>query len=128
MGIFSDIIGKIFHHAAPAEAAAAETAPAPADTPAAPPAVQPLSDVDVEAVMDDLVDKSGQELNWRTSIVDLLKALSLDSSLDHRRALAGELHYDGDTDDTATMNTWLIKQVLHQLSENGGKLPTDLLN
>ena len=132
MGIFSDIIGKIFHHAAPAEPAATEAVPAPAgtpaDPPAAPPVVQPLSDVDVEAVMDNLVDKAGQDLNWRTSIVDMLKALSLDSSLDHRRALAGELHYDGDTDDTATMNTWLIKQVLHQLSENGGKLPADLLN
>jgi hypothetical protein len=71
---------------------------------------------------------SGQQLNWRTSIVDLLKLLGLDSSLDARKRLASELHYTGNTEDSATMNVWLHREVMQKLSENGGKVPDDLKN
>ncbi|GBR44442.1 DUF3597 domain-containing protein [Neokomagataea thailandica] len=121
MGLFSSIMSKIFGQAeaatpsAPADAAPA-AAPAP-DAPAAP------ASVDVNAVLADLASKAGQQLNYQTSIVDLLKLLGLDSSLDARKQLAGELHYSGSTDDTATMNVWLIKQVYAELAKNGGKVP-----
>jgi len=65
-------------------------------------------------------------LNWRTSIVDLLKLLGLDSSLAARKELASELHYTGSTEDSAAMNMWLHKQVMQKLAENGGKVPDDL--
>lgn len=131
MGIFSDIIGKIFHHAAPpADPAPADpaAAPAAAPAPAEPPAVAPLTDIDVAAVLDGLASNSDQDLNWRTSIVDMMKLLDIDSSLDHRKALAEELKYTGDTDDSASMNIWLHQQVLQQLAANGGKVPADLLS
>lgn len=83
--------------------------------------------VDVAAVLDDAVAKSGQKLNWKTSIVDLLKALDIDSSLGARKELADELGYDGDKSDSATMNIWLHKQVLAKLAANGGKVPESLL-
>ncbi|AWN46746.1 hypothetical protein DK419_10835 [Methylobacterium terrae] len=82
--------------------------------------------VDVEAVLNDLASKAGQPLNWRTSIVDLMKLLHLDSSLSARKELAKELNYTGDTEDSATMNVWLHKQVIKKLEENGGKVPDDL--
>ena len=87
---------------------------------------RPLSQVDVEAVMDRAVSESGQALNWRTSIVDTLKALGIDSSLEHRKALAHELNYTGDTNDSASMNTWLHKRLMQELAANGGKLPSSL--
>ena len=123
MGIFSDIVGKIFHHAqpAPAEAAPAEAAPAPVAVPETP---TPLANVDVTGVLDGL--NTGENLNWRTSIVDLMKLLGLDSSLEHRKELAHELGYGGDTSDSAAMNIWLHKQVMTKLAENGGKVPADL--
>jgi hypothetical protein len=70
--------------------------------------------------------KSSEKLNWRTSIVDLLKLLSLDSSLAARKELAQELQYKGDTNDSASMNTWLHRQVLNKVAANGGKVPADL--
>lgn len=76
--------------------------------------------------MDQFVSESGQTLNWRTSIVDTLKALGIDSSLEHRKQLAQELKYSGDTNDSASMNIWLHKQVMQALAANGGKLPADL--
>jgi hypothetical protein len=82
--------------------------------------------VDVEQVLTDMQKQSGQQLNWRTSIVDLLKLLNLDSSLQARKELAAELHYTGDTNDSASMNIWLHKQVMTKLAENGGKVPADL--
>jgi hypothetical protein len=82
--------------------------------------------VDVEAILDDKLKTSGQQLNWRTSIVDLLKLLGLDSSLQARKELAAELHYTGDSNDSASMNVWLHKQVMNKLAENGGKVPDDL--
>ena len=123
MGIFSDIVGKIFHHARPAPAAATPTAAAPAPAPV-PDTPTPLADVDVTGVLDGL--NTGEGLNWRTSIVDLMKLLGLDSSLEHRKALAHELGYTGDTSDSASMNIWLHKQVMTKLAENGGKIPADL--
>ncbi|WP_264818277.1 DUF3597 domain-containing protein, partial [Acidomonas methanolica] len=107
----------------------ASSAPTPAaDAPAAAPEATPApaAPVDVEAILSDLAAKSGQTLNWKTSIVDLLKLLGMDSSLDARKQLAGELHYTGSTDDTATMNVWLIRQVMQKLAENGGKVPDEL--
>jgi len=82
--------------------------------------------VDVEEVLANMQKQSGQQLNWRTSIVDLLKLLGLDSSLQARKELASELHYTGDTNDSASMNIWLHKQVMTKLAENGGKVPADL--
>ncbi|KXV48985.1 hypothetical protein AD945_05560 [Gluconobacter albidus] len=125
MGLFSTIMSKIFGHAQAATpsttAAPAEAAAAPA-TAAAAPAAAP---VDVDAVLSGLAANAGQPLNYKTSIVDLLKLLGLDSSLQSRKELAGELHYSGSTDDTATMNVWLIKQVYAELAKNGGKVPAD---
>lgn len=130
MSIFGDIVNKLFGKAKPSEPAPAEPTPDPvatqAATPAAPPAPAPLADVDIAAIMDQLVSESGQTLNWRSSIVDTMKALGIDSSLAHRKELAGELKYTGDTNDSATMNIWLHKQLMQALAANGGKLPADL--
>ena len=84
--------------------------------------------VDVEAVLIKMQESSGETLNWRTSIVDLLKLLGLDSSLAARKELASELHYTGNTEDSASMNIWLHKQVMTKLAQNGGKVPADLQN
>lgn len=131
MSIFGDIVNKLFHRAnpdAPPPATEATPDPAPAAAPdaAAAPAPAPLANVDVGAVMDQAVADSGQTLNWRTSIVDTLKALGVDSSLEHRKQLAQELKYTGDMSDSASMNIWLHKQVMAALAANGGKLPADL--
>ncbi|WP_160000742.1 DUF3597 domain-containing protein, partial [Roseomonas sp. 18066] len=101
----------------------------PATSPAAAPAAStatPTEPVDVEAVLTDLAAKSGQTLNWRSSIVDLMKLLGLDSSLQNRKELAKELSYSGDPEDSAAMNIWLHKQVMQKLAANGGKVPADL--
>jgi Domain of unknown function (DUF3597) len=80
----------------------------------------------VEAVLTRFAAQKKEKLDWRRSIVDLMKLLDLDSSLAARKQLAQELHYTGDTDDTAAMNIWLHKQVMRKLAENGGKVPDDL--
>jgi hypothetical protein len=144
--MLSDIFHKIFpaHHPAVAQAGSAPAA-APAAAPQAPqqqqtqqpqqapaagtttaPAAAPSQPVDVEQILTTMQQQSGQQLNWRTSIVDLLKLLNLDSSLQARKDLAAELHYTGDTNDSASMNIWLHKQVMTKLAENGGKVPADL--
>jgi hypothetical protein len=82
--------------------------------------------VDVEAVLNKLASQNREKLDWRKSIVDLMKLLKLDSSLSARQELAKELHYPGDTKDSAAMNIWLHKQVMIKLAENGGKVPDDL--
>ncbi|MEW9273679.1 DUF3597 domain-containing protein [Gluconobacter oxydans] len=130
MGLFSTIMSKIFGHAEAAtpSTGAAPAATAPAAAPAAPAAAPAAAPVDVDAVLSDLASKAGQPLNYKTSIVDLLKLLGLDSSLQSRKELAGELHYSGSTDDTATMNVWLIKQVYAELAKNGGKVPADWMH
>lgn len=137
MSIFGSILSKIFNHpaaaatpgdAAPAPAAGAAPGSADAVPPAAAPATgtAPAQPVDVEAVLTDLASRNPQKLNWQTSIVDLMKLLDLDSSLHARTELAGELHYSGDTTNSASMNVWLHKQVMQKLEENGGKVPADL--
>jgi hypothetical protein len=134
MGIFNSIMSKIFHHpqaqAAPAKAPqpapAAAATPSPAPAPAPAPAAAPPPQVDVAAVLDSMAQDNSQQLNWRTSIVDLMKLLSLDSSLASRKELAAELGYGGDTSDSAAMNVWLHKQVMNKLAENGGMVPDDL--
>ena len=136
MSIISSIMSKIFgtHEAvaaaeAPASgsgsATSAEAGIGSAGTPTTP-AAEGGQSVDVEAVLTDLAAKNSQQLNWRTSIVDLMKLLNLDSSLSARRELARELHYSGDANDSASMNIWLHKQVMQKLAENGGKVPDDL--
>jgi hypothetical protein len=130
MGMLSNIFHKIFpsSHPAVAQAPQGTTVPPPAASapaPQAPAAVQ-LTEVDVEAIMNEKAQHAGQPLNWRSSIVDLLKLLELDSSLQSRKDLAKELHYSGDTENSATMNVWLHRQVMTKLAQNGGKVPADL--
>ena len=138
MGILSNIFNKIFPNSHSAKEAQAKTqaqnAPAAPTTtgaaaPAAPtaaPAPAAMDQVDVEAILNSKLQASGQQLNWRSSIVDLLKLLDLDSSLQSRKELAAELHYTGDTSDSASMNIWLHRQVMNKLAANGGKVPADL--
>ena len=123
MGIFSTIFSKIFpsSHAAPAPAAPSASTSA---APAAP--ATPVQQVDVEAILNGLAQKNPQKLNWSTSIVDLMKLLDMDSSLTARKTLAQELKFTGDTNDSASMNIWLHKQVMIKLAENGGKVPDAL--
>lgn len=127
MGILSNIFHKIFPSSHPnvdAGASPAATPAAPAPAGAAP--VAPIAEVDVESILNTMAASAGQPLNWRSSIVDLLKLLNLDSSLQSRKDLAAELHYTGDTNDSATMNVWLHRQVMNKLAANGGKVPADL--
>jgi hypothetical protein len=133
MSIFSSILAKIFPSASAAStgasdgAAAAAPSEAPAATDAATPAAPPaaVTVVDVEKLLDSM--PGAANLNWRTSIVDLLKLLGLDSSLESRKQLASELSYGEDTSDSAKMNIWLHRQVMTKLAANGGKVPSDLI-
>ena len=131
MGMFGDLMNKIFHTAGVAERPADAWKPvAPGTKPAGPivgAAAAVAERVDVTTVLDGLAAKSSERLDWKHSIVDLMKLVGMDSSLSARRALAADLHYTGDTQDTATMNLWLHKQVMQQLAEHGGKIPADLL-
>ena len=147
MGLLSNLISKIFSHApatavatAPAVAgapaaqptvatqptAAAAPAPAAAPIPSAPKPAPPT--VDIAAVMEGLAAKNAEKLDWKRSIVDLMKLVGMDSSLSARKELATELHYTGDMNDSASMNVWLHKEVLKKLAENGGKVPPELLS
>jgi hypothetical protein len=138
MSIFGKIKEAIFGSAKAKEAAPASSvvppspgAPAVASPPkstaaAAPAASAPISQVDVEAVLTKLAAQNKQKLDWRRSIVDLMKLLDLDSSLAARKELAKELGYAGDTGDSASMNIWLHKQVMNKLAASGGKVPDDL--
>lgn len=137
MSIFNKIKNAIFGHAEAAQSPASPTpdpASTPAETPApvapaptsAAPAPSTSAPVDIEPILDAAVKKNGQKLDWRHSIVDLMKALDLDSSLDARKELAKELHYTGDTADSGKMNVWLHKALMKALAENGGKVPADL--
>lgn len=127
MGILSNILGKIFNRkpkAAP-QPAPTGTAPAPQAAPAPAPTPEP---VDVEAVLEEMAAENPQKLNWRTSIVDPMKLVGMESSLAERKELADELGYTGDKSDSAAMNIWLHKAVLKKLAENGGKVPASLLD
>jgi len=144
MSVFGSIMSKIFHHPQAAQAqgqpqvaaqspaaaaqspAAAAQASAASATAQAPAAATPAPAVDVEAVLQAMAQDSGQTLDWRHSIVDLMKLLSIDPSLANRKQLAAELGYAGDTSDSAAMNIWLHKQVMAKLAENGGLVPDSL--
>jgi hypothetical protein len=128
MSIFGKIRDAIFGHkdAAPAspQAPAGQGAVPPVSAPTQAPTMQ---EVDVEQVLTQIQrEKGNPDLNWRTSIVDLMKLLGLDSSLDNRKELATELGYTGATDGSAEMNIWLHKAVMKELAKNGGKVPANL--
>ena len=136
MSIFGSIMNKIFHHGSASGSSSASGSGQQAAGAAAPttssgsvsstgtgPAGQT---VDVEAVLSGMEANAGQKLDWRHSIVDLMKLLGLESSVSARKELAQELHYSGDANDSAQMNIWLHKQVMQKLAENGGKVPDSL--
>src|SRR5580704_16853856 len=134
MTIFGTIMSAIFKHANASPVAPAGQPSAPATPPSASPAPTsssasaspaPSAPVDVEAILTKLAAQNKEKLDWKHSIVDLMKLLDLDSSLSARKELASELHYTGDKNDSASMNIWLHKQVMHKLAENGGKVPDD---
>ena len=132
MSILGSLMGKILGHGGDAKASAAPAAPA---TPAAaaapttaPAAAAAPPTVDVETVLETMAAGTNKKLDWKYSIVDLMTLVGIDSSLANRRALAQELGYTGDMNDTAPMNIWLHKQVLRKLSENGGHVPANLLD
>ena len=130
MSIFGKIMGAIFgSKAAAATPTTSGAAPAgggsAAGTASSTPIAPPQS-VDVAAILDKAVAAQSEKLQWRTSIVDMMKALNINSSLSARKELAGELGYTGDTNDSATMNIWLHKQMMAKLAANGGKLPADI--
>ncbi|GAK71970.1 DUF3597 domain-containing protein [Agrobacterium rubi] len=132
MSIFNKIKDAIFGgsaNAAPASPSAAEPTPAPSSVsePSAP-TTSSSQPVDVAAQLDAAVKSSGQTLNWKHSITDLMKALKMDASLSERKELAQELGYTGELNGSAEMNTWLHKALMKKLSENGGKVPAELLD
>ena len=134
MSIFGKIMSAIFGTTANAAttsagaAAGAGAAPgsATASSSASAAPAAPAQTVDVAPILDKAVAAKKEKLEWRTSIVDLMKALDIDSSLGARKELAKELAYTGDTNDSATMNVWLHKQVMSKLAANGGKLPPEI--
>ena len=133
MSVLGSILGGIFKKkkeeavpAAPAAPAPTAAPAAPQAAPAAPAAAAPAPEVDVAGILDFMNDQRDQKLNWRTSIVDLMKLLGLDSSLAERKQLADELGYTGDKSDSASMNIWLHKQVIQKIVDNGGQLPRDM--
>ena len=129
MGFFNKIISSIFGHGSTPQADTPATPTAPGTpggiTPAVAPAAAP---VDVDAVLSAMAAKNPEHLDWKKSIVDLLKILNIDSSVAARKELAAELHFPGDTGDSASMNLWLHKEVLRKLAANGGVVPADLLD
>jgi hypothetical protein len=132
MSIFGKIMTAIFGHAAnatPPAGGGAAPAGGGGGTPSgssAAPASSPAASVDVAPILDKAVAAKHEKLEWRTSIVDLMKALDIDSSLAARKELAKELGYTGDSNDSASMNVWLHKQVMAKLAANGGKLPPEI--
>jgi len=130
MSIFGSIVSAIFPHASAATTAPTAAAAAPTAAAAAPSAAasspKPMSQADVVAMIEKAVDGQDEDLNWRQSIVDLMKALKLDSSLAARKQLAQELGYTGALDGSAAMNIWLHKQVMAKLAEGGGTVPASL--
>lgn len=143
MGLFNTLMSKIFSHASSSQQPAASgTAPSagagasqPAGsastpqtaTPSATAPAAPAQQVDVAATLDALAQKNSEKLDWKHSIVDLMKLVGMDSSLSARKELAQDLHYTGDTNDSAAMNMWLHKEVMKKLADNGAKIPQDLL-
>jgi hypothetical protein len=136
MSMFGSILEKLgLKKKAPAPMVV-ETAPAPAPAPAAtyvppppPPPPEPMAEVDVISMLEGWAAQTPQKLNWRTSIVDLMKLLGMESSLSERKELATELGCPAEyMHDSAKMNVWLHKEVLRQIAENGGNVPAELYN
>jgi hypothetical protein len=126
MSIFGKIMSAIFGTASAASPAGAGAGAAAAPGGTGGPAPAPMAMVDVEAVLTKMAAANKEKLDWRKSIVDLMKLLNLDSGLSARKELAKELYYTGDMNDSASMNIWLHKQVMQKLADNGGKVPDDL--
>ena len=129
MSVFGSLMNKIFGRAEEAHPMA-PVAPAPVTGGIGTmnPAGAATAVVDVEAVLEGLAAKNPQKLNWRTSIVDLMKLVGMESNLVQRKELAQELGYTGNMNDSASMNIWLHKQVLRKLADHGGKIPSNLLD
>jgi len=134
MSVFGSLMSKILGHSArvseakvnaarPSAPAAPAAAPAATATVAAPAAVSMAT---IEASLEDMAASSKQKLDWRNSIVDLMKLVGIDSDITNRRALAHELGYTGDLNDSATMNVWLHKEVMRRMAESGGEVPANL--
>lgn len=145
MGLFGTLMQKIFRAGAVAEAppdalkpgmsgesrveaAQRQGVPVAAAVPGAAGAGAPAKAVDIAAVLEKMAASNKEKLDWKHSIVDLMKLVGMDSSLSARKELADDLHYTGDKSDSAKMNMWLHKEVMRKLAENGGKVPADLLN
>ena len=141
MGMFSNLMSKIFGKAPAVTSAPASTTashpPSPVSHSGAPAASPPSSSasgttaaapVDVDAVLSGLAAKHSETLDWKKSIVDLLKLVGMDSGLSARKELATELGYSGDQSDSSQMNLWLHREVLKKLAANGGKVPPELLD
>ncbi len=128
MGIFSSIKNAIFGKAKAAPAPAPEATLQPQASPQPQPAPEAPQEVDIEAVLTELDSMDGRNLNWRSSIVDLMKLVGLESSLAERKELAQELGYTGALDGSAEMNIWLHKRVMQELAANGGKVPASMLD
>ncbi|MEP6956982.1 MAG: DUF3597 domain-containing protein [Chthoniobacterales bacterium] len=145
MGLFNNLMSKIFNHGGSSGNTGGGSAPAPTTSaPTSAPAgnvggaAQPAAGapsqaaapqtVDVAANLNAMAAKNEEKLDWKHSIVDLMKLVGMDSSLSSRKELAKDLNYSGDTNDSAAMNIWLHKEVLRKLSQNGGKVPAELLN
>jgi hypothetical protein len=147
MGLFSNMMDKIFRRnegdaATPSDLATPGSAPPKSrvqmateqnvpvsqldPNAAASPSSSGAAQVDVAAVLDGMASSKGEKLDWRHSIVDLMKVVDMDSSLSARKELAADLNYSGDTNDSAAMNIWLHKEVMRRFAQNGGKLPADL--
>ena len=133
MGLLQNLMDKIFHAEGTVKPTTPPVKPGTPATPATKPtpataATAVLAEVDVAAILDGMAAKNKEKLDWRHSIVDLMKLVGMDSSLIARKDLAKDLKYTGDTNDTATMNVWLHKEVMKKLAANGGKVPADLLS
>ncbi len=146
MGMFGDLMGKIFRAGANAEAppdaamggrtpesrvaaAARQGVPVGQAVPGGPGgATATATAVDVEAILNKMASTNREKLDWKHSIVDLMKLVGMDSSLSARKELADDLKYTGDKDDSAKMNMWLHKEVMRKLAENGGRVPADLMS
>ena len=124
MSIFGKIMSAIFGTKADAAPAGGGAAAGTGSSSAG--SAAPAATVDVAPILDKAVAAKGEKLEWRTSIVDLMKALDIDSSFTARKELAKELGYTGDSNDSASMNIWLHKQVMTKFAANGGKLPPEI--
>ena len=124
MGLLQDMFAKIFRQKTPAAAATTSNTASQSGMGSSTPAASP---VDIDQVLTQMASQQGEKLNWKTSIVDLMKVVGMDSSLSARKELAKELNYSGDMNNSAEMNMWLHKQVVQKMAQNGGKVPQELL-